>query len=324
MKDKKRLFTIFLSLALVIVLLFTVTNERKEVKLVYFIAKSSNSNFWETSFEGAKTAAREYNVELVIRAPFSEDNYSMQNVFIDDALASNADAIVFSACDYDMSVEYAAKAVSAGLNFVVIDSDINSKKKTAFIGTDNLEAGMKAGQTIIDLRGENAKIGIISCEEGGGVSIQRTKGFSDYIKTIPDAEIVELLYAESNIESPLSITKQMLERNPDINAIFTVNEWTTLGVGRAIDELGLSDSVSVVAFDNNIESIQMLEKGVIDTLVVQNPFAMGYLGVQKAIESPKNTYLEPEYINTGTALINRNNMYDIDNQKLLFPFSYQN
>ena len=64
--------------------------------------------------------------------------------------------------------------------------------------------------------------------------------------------------------------------------IVTFNEWTSLGVGYAIQELGMKDSVRVIAFDSNVVSVGMLETGEVDTLIVQNSYAMGYLGVETA------------------------------------------
>jgi len=55
-------------------------------------------------------------------------------------------------------------------------------------------------------------------------------------------------------------------------------------------------------------------------LIVQNPFAMGYIGIQQAIEYKKNKQHE-DFIDTGTKVITAENMYNIENQKLLFPFS---
>ena len=76
----------------------------------------------------------------------------------------------------------------------------------------------------------------------------------------------------------------MLKENSNIDAIVTFNEWTTLGVGDAVKEIGQQTDIAVVGFDNHIAAIEMLEAGTIDALIVQNPFAMGYLGVKSAWE----------------------------------------
>ena len=83
---------------------------------------------------------------------------------------------------------------------------------------------------------------------------------------------------KSTITDAREGTERMLLDNPQINVIVTFNEWTTLGVGDAVEALGAGERTQVVAFDSNVKSIGMLEKGNVDALIVQNPYAMGYLG----------------------------------------------
>ena len=102
--------------------------------------------------------------------------------------------------------------------------------------------------------------------------------------------------------------------------IVTYNESTTLGVGDAVEALGAGERTQVVAFDSNVKSIGMLEKGNVDALIVQNPYAMGYLGIEQI-----NTLLngqKPEKKETATSsiLVTRENMYDDKSQKALFSF----
>ena len=67
------------------------------------------------------------------------------------------------------------------------------------------------------------------------------------------------------------------------------------------------------------EAIQLMTEGVITGLVVQKPFNMGFLGVENAVKAAKGEKVN-EVVNSGTALIDINNIYTIENQKLLFPF----
>ncbi|HHW01088.1 MAG TPA: substrate-binding domain-containing protein [Clostridiaceae bacterium] len=288
---------------------------------VLVLVKSSGSKFWQTVFAGAKVAANEYNIDLQLSAPESEKDYETQNEMMEKAIEDKVDAIVFSACDFDNSVEVAERAIDSGIPIIIIDSQINTDKVLCTIGTDNVEAGRMAGRTLIEYMNGKAKVGVINFEKGSANAMQREQGFIESMKGYNEMVIADIRYSYSNAESPKKATIDMLRDHPDINAIATFNEWTTIGVANAIDELGLKDQITVVGFDNNPESIKMLEDGVIDALIVQNPFAMGYLGVQYAIQAIKNKN-NFEDVDTGTVVINRENMYNIENQKLLFPFSY--
>ena len=75
-----------------------------------------------------------------------------------------------------------------------------------------------------------------------------------------------------------------------------------------------------VGFDANVQSVQLLETGEMDALVVQNPFAIGYLGVQNAAMLLRGEALSQEVQNTDVTVVTRDNMFDEDIQRILFQF----
>ena len=68
-----------------------------------------------------------------------------------------------------------------------------------------------------------------------------------------------------------------------------------------------------------IEEIQLLEEGIFDAIVIQKPFNMGYLGIETAVRAARGRDVET-YVDSGSELITKENMYSEENQKLLFPF----
>lgn len=73
-----------------------------------------------------------------------------------------------------------------------------------------------------------------------------------------------------------------------------------------------------MVFDNSKEEIQLLESEVIQGIIVQRAFEMGYLGITLGIETARGEYAEP-YIDSGFKLVTKENIYTEENQKLLFP-----
>lgn len=321
MKITIRVILTVMILSFLIFTLSTFTQSDKSKMNIMFIAKSSQSNFWKTAFQGARAAGNEYNVNVIIQAPETEEDYGKQNEMLQWAIDNSVDAVVFSACDFDKSVKAAERVIDAGIPVISIDSPINSSKELMMIGTDNILAGVQAGEKLAELTDYKGKVGIINFEEGSANGMQRERGCLDAILKYPNMEVVDIRYTLSNIENPKLNTIDMLKENPEINAIATFNEWTTLGVGEALKEMDIDkDKIAVIGFDNNLKSIEQLERGIFDGLIVQNPFAMGYIGIQQAIEYKKNKQHE-DFIDTGTKVITAENMYNIENQKLLFPFS---
>ncbi len=176
------------------------------------------------------------------------------------------------------------------------------------------------GEAVLAGREENLKVGIINFDKNSENGQQREKGFRDDVADNDRVTIVSSVNVNSTTKEAKAATVKMLKENPQINIIVTFNEWTSLGVGYAVQELNLADEVRVVAFDSNVISVGMLETGEVDALIVQNPYAMGYLGVEYAWMLINGEKLKETDIDTTTTLITRENMYDPDNQKVLFPF----
>ena len=287
---------------------------------VAVIAKSTESAYWKSTFSGAKAAGTEYNLELSFHGPENEEDYETQNEMIRQAIEDGAKVIVFSAVDYNANAEAVNEAISEGVKVVVIDSDVNSEKVSAHISTDNYKAGEMVGQALLEGVDSNLKVGIVNFDINSENGQKREEGFRAYVQNCSNVEILNCINVNSTTEEAKAGTIKMLEEYPQINAVVTFNEWTSLGVGYAVQELGLAEETKVVAFDSNVVSVGMLETGEVDSLIVQNPYAMGYLAVEYAArlingESPKE-----KIIDTTTTIITRENMFDSESQKVLFSF----
>ena len=92
------------------------------------------------------------------------------------------------------------------------------------------------------------------------------------------------------------------------------------GVGAAVKKAGAAGKIKTVGFDTNAVSVGMLETGEMGALIVQNPFAMGYLSIKKAAELKNGEQPGEETIYTAVTAVKKENMYDPDIQKILFSF----
>ena len=287
---------------------------------VAVITKSTTSEYWKTTFAGANAAGAEYNLEVTYDGPENEEDYETQNNMIRKAVSDGADAIVFSAVDYNANASAINEAVEDGVKVVVIDSDVNSDLVSCRISTDNYKAGQMVGEAVVSGDEDLFKVGIVNFDQNSENGQQREKGFRDSVEGNDKVSIISAVHVNSTTEEAKQATIKMIEDNPEINIIVTFNEWTSLGVGYAVQELEMAEKVRVVAFDSNVVSVGMLETGEVDALIVQNPYAMGYLGVEYACMLINGEKIKETDIDTTTTLITRENMYVPDNQKVLFPF----
>lgn len=292
------------------------TGKRK----VAMIVKSTQSAFWKTVFSGAGAAATEYNLDIYYEGPRMEEDYNSQNRMIETAVRNGAEAIVFSAVDFNGNAETIDYAASKGLKIVVIDSDVNSTGVSIRIGTDNYAAGELAGEAALACKEEDLYVGIVNYDKNSANGQQREQGFRDKAGDNDRIKEIHTINVVSTTEDAKVGTKKLLEEYPNINVIITLNEWTSLGVGWAIRELGKADDIHVVAFDSNVVSVGMLETGEVDALIVQSPYAMGYLGVEAANTLLNNQKLEADRVDTQIKLVTRENMFEAECQRMLFNF----
>ncbi len=305
-------------------LAFTQSGEKEAVKKkVAVIAKSTSSDFWQSVKAGAEVASSEYNLELLFEGPENEEDYMTQNDMVRQAVEEGVDAIVFSAVDYEANAETISYAAEQGVVIIGIDSDVNSSQVLCKIGTDNYEAGKMTGQAVLDWieqTGNTARVGIVNFDKNSENGQARERGFLEQVEGCHNVEIVETINVLSKTLEAKKGVEYMLRANKQINVVVTFNEWTSLGVGYAIQDMGIKDDTCVIAFDSNLVSVAMLETGEVDGLIVQNPYAMGYLGIENAYYAINGQALKNNRIDTSTLLITRENMYDDQSQQALFAF----
>lgn len=293
--------------------------ENKKVRIVFIPKVMDETNdFWMSMITGAKSAAREYQADLVILAPQIENDNATQEKYIDEAIKLKPDVIALSPIRYSEMTDSAWKIKKAGIKLILLDSMLDEDLAELCVSTDNIEAGIQMGSKMLDYMKEDTKIAIMSFVKASSTAIEREQGVRTGLGEYEN-RIETVLYSNSDYEQAYEKTKQLLEEKPEINLIAGLNLYSTVGVARAVREKDLKHKIYIVGFDNDVEGIQYLEEGIIDTLIVQKPFNMGYLGIQKSVEIAKGKKVE-KIIHSETEIITVDNIYTDENQKLLFPF----
>lgn len=318
---RNRQFVLWAALALVLLCgcgTDTASTARRSVAL---ITKSTDSEFFLSAFAGARAAATEYNLELTISGPETEEDYETQNMMIDQAVENGAEVIVFSAIDYERNAPAIDAAAQAGVHIVSIDSGVGSSQVSTYIGTDNYAAGRMAAQAALERVEGPLYVGIVNYSEGTANGQERVRGATDALMESGRAEIAA--EATTLVDAPRAETDTiaLLLAHPEINVLVAFNEPTSVGAARAVRALGRGDDIFLVGFDSNVVTIDGLQEGWVDALVVQNPYAMGYLGVESAYKllAGQGGGLAP-VVDTSTQIVDRENLFTTDGQKALFAF----
>lgn len=318
-------FIVVVIAALVVMGAVTMNIDKKEPYRMVYVPKTIDeaNGFWTSLIEGVQMGAEEYgaDVQVEVKAGESEEDYEGQNECIEAAIAEAPDAILVSPCSYTESVEILERVVDAGIPLVLIDSEIEKDIGQIIVATDNHAAGVELGKYARTLVDSDTQIGIVGHVKGASTAIEREQGVRDGLGEYEEC-IQEVVFCGSSYDRAYRLTEEMIQDYPDIGMIVGLNEYSALGVARAVEDLGLKDQVQVVGFDSSVEQIQLMERGVFRGVVIQKPFNMGYLGIKQAVKLVEGKEVRKS-LKSGSKLITMDNLYEEENQRLLYPFTGQ-
>ena len=282
------------------------------------VPKGTTQEFWLTVKAGADQAGREAGARIIWNGPAKETDVAGQVAIIEDLTTQKVDAIVMAACDADGLIAPVRNAIDAGIPVVTIDSGIASDDAASFVATDNIDGARKAADALAKLIGGRGKVALIPFVKGAATSNMREQGFKDGIGGYPGMKLVAVQYSQSDVDTGMKVTEDILTAHPDLAGIFAANEAGAVGCARALEQRGAAGKVKLVAFDAAPAEIDALRRGTIQALVVQNPFQMGYRGVKAALDVIAGREVENR-IDTGVTVATKGNMREPDVHGVLFP-----
>jgi ribose transport system substrate-binding protein len=212
--------------------------------------------------------ADKYGYKIV--ALSAEKDAAKQNSQIADFIAQGCDAIFLNPTDSKGALEGLKAAHAAGIPVFTYDVQVEGEGVedliVSHIGSDNYQGGRLAGESMMKVTGDKGKIAIISYPEVSSC-ILRVNGFKDYLKeNNSKLEIVKELSGLGNTEDGYKVATDILQVNADIVGIFAINDPSGMGAYSAVAKAGLTDQITIVAFDASPLGKQaVFEKKLYDT-----------------------------------------------------------
>ena len=292
-------------------------SEGEQKRIIAVIPKGVSHFFWQSVHAGAQAAAKETNVEIVWKGPAQETDYTGQINMVEDAINRRVDGIVLAPSHRDSLVPVVERAQNNGIPVTIFDSGIGTERYVSYVATDNLQGGSIAAERLAEKLGGKGRIAILGVKAGSVSTDEREEGFQETIKTkYPDIQIVAFQYGDADRSKSLDRAADILTAHPDLNGFFASNESSTVGVVQAIKQKGLAGKVVLVGFDSSPNLIDDLRAGAIDSLVLQNPYKMGYEAV-KTMVARLNGETPPRIVDTGVVLLTKDNLDSDEMQQLL-------
>lgn len=227
------------------------------------------------------------------------------------------DAILLAPIDKTAMVAVVDRASRQNIPVVIFDSGVDTQNFVAQVATDNYRGGQDGAERLAQILNGKGKVAMVAVLPGSASTMLREQGFEDTIrKNYPEIQIVDKRYGMADFAKSLAVTENMLTAHPDLAGLFASNESSAVGAAQALK--GRKGQVKLVGFDSSPTLLEDLEAGLIDSLVVQDPFRMGYESMQAAVTKLQGG--TPRKINDLPPLVvTKENLHDPAVQKLLKP-----
>lgn len=237
-----------------------------------------NNPFFVSLSEGAKAKAKELNINLnVVNA---SDDTAKQASDIEDLISKNVKVIIVNPVDSDAVAPAVESAIAANIPVIALDRIVNGVEVDAQIASDNVAGAKMAGEYLVELIGEKAKVAELIGIPGASATIDRGKGFHEVADN--KLNVIASQTANFNRAEGLTVMENILQANPDVKGVFAHNDEMALGALEAVKAIG--KDIVIIGFDATDDAVLSVKEGDMKATVAQKPDLMGAIAVETALK----------------------------------------
>lgn len=252
------------------------------------ILVNNPSSFWDACRAGVLDAQRELALDdhgLVASMEVPDGTIQGQlDRLRQFATQSDIAALGISPLESDNAAiaDELRKLQAKGVKIVTFDSDLDRNKyrdlRTAFLGTNNFGGGQALGQCATLLRPEGGQYVAFVGRTGAQNAIERIDGFA--AGAGEGFESQDTMADDGDRSRAQENVRNALRNHPKLNTLVGIWSYNAPAIVDVVREQQVRDKVSVVVFDAEPLTIQAMQAGDVDVMVVQDPYAMGYQSVK--------------------------------------------
>jgi fructose transport system substrate-binding protein len=288
---------------------------------VGLITKTETNPFFVKMKEGASKEAAAKGAKLSTAAgKFDTDNASQQTA-IENMVAQGVKGILITPSDTKAIVPAIEKARSKGVLVIALDTPTEPQSAVdALFATDNMKAGELIGKYAKAVEGDKpVKIATLDLSPGISVGVLRHNGFTaGFGIQNNDPRIVCQQDTLGNQAKGQTAMETCLQKDPNINLVYTINEPAALGANTAIKSAGKENNVLVVSVDGGCTGVQAVKDGKIAATSQQYPLKMASQGVDAIVNFAKTGTRPTGYTDTGVTLITAKPQTGVDSKDVAF------
>ncbi|MEV6349966.1 sugar ABC transporter substrate-binding protein [Actinoplanes sp. NPDC051851] len=291
--------------------------------VVGLITKTDTNPFFVTMKKGAERAARAQGLDLQTFAGKQDGDNEAQVQAIENLISYGAKGFLLTPNDSKAIVPSLDRAHRAKMLVIALDTPVDPPNAAdVTFATDNYQAGKLIGQWALARfteTGTTARIAMLDLNPNQvSVDVKRDQGFLDgfgiavgdpnRIGDESDPRIAGHDVTDGNEEGGRTAMENLLQKDPGINLVYTINEPAAAGAYQALKAAGKEQGVTIVSIDGGCPGVDNVANGVIGATSMQFPIRMAQLGVEAIARYaedgtvPQNT-AGKDFVDTGVQLI---------------------
>jgi ABC-type sugar transport system substrate-binding protein len=283
------------------------SDDSAEKKKVAVIISTLNNPWFVVLAQTAADKAQALGYETKIFD--SQNNTSLEADHFENAIAAGFDAVLFNPTDADGSVVNALKAKAAGVPVFCMDREINSTEAaTSQILSDNYSGCVAIGKYFVEQMQKKGTYVEILGLVGDNNTWNRSKGFHSVVDVYPDLKMVAQQSADFDRNKAMEVMENILQANPDIDAVFCGNDAMAAGAYQALVAAGKDKTVMVFGFDGAEDVVNSIQDKKIMATGMQFPKVMAETAARYADEYFNGKSNFPKKMPVAVELVTQQNV----------------
>nr|WP_145402361.1 ribose ABC transporter substrate-binding protein RbsB [Paenibacillus xylanexedens] len=250
----------------------------KEQKKIGLSISTLNNPFFVSLKDGVVAEAQKQGIQIVVVD--AQNDSAKQTNDVDDLIQQGVDALLINPADSAAISTAVQSANTVGIPVITLDRSADKGEVAALVASDNAKGGRMAAEYIVKQLGEGAKVIELEGVPGASATRERGKGFHEIADQKLD--VVAKQSADFDRSKGLNVMENLLQGNPDVQAVFAHNDEMALGAIEAIQSSG--KDIPVIGFDGNDDAIKSIQDGKLTATVAQQPELIGQLALQAALD----------------------------------------
>jgi len=283
-----------------------------------FVATNINLPYWKEAEAGFLDGAKTLGVTAELTGPTSYSPNAELQAFR-QAVESQPAGICLSAARPELFQADIDKAIAQGIPVICVDSDVPNSKRVTYIGTDNFKAGRESLRRMAPLVQSKGNIAVITIEGQRNLD-DRVAGVADALANFPALKLTKIMDGKGDAKSAFDQVSELIQKKENIVGIICLEATGGAGAADAVHRFNMEGKLPIVAFDNDPETLNWIDKGAIAVTITQKPYVMSYYALKflddlhhNAVHQFKDWRIGPgapmpTSMDTGTVVIDKSNL----------------